>query len=51
MQNFRIIPFAAKSLTQETILFLAMSTKSDFGGISVLSTSVSTFVAQSSLPR
>ena len=36
IQNFGIIPFDAKSLTLETILFLAISEKLLFGGISVL---------------
>jgi len=36
-------PFAAKSLTHETILFLATSSSFILGGMSVLSTKVSTF--------
>ena len=37
-----LTPFAAKSLTHDTILFLAASASSISGGRSVLSTSVST---------
>ena len=50
IQNFGSIPFAAKSLTLETTLFLAMSIKFDLGGMSVLSTKVSIFEAHIWLP-
>ena len=50
IQNFGIIPFDAKSLTLDTILFLAISEKLLFGGISVLWTSVSILVANFVFP-
>ena len=49
IQNFGIIPFAAKSLTLETMLFLEISDNFEPFGISVLSTNVSTPVSYTHL--